>query len=84
MGELQPEWIAKAIEQALTSPAGGRLSLMALEEFLGRFRANLGFRESLAQEHWRHRISPEQQGTDVANPYPCFRRGWMYRLSHLS
>ncbi|MEZ6000940.1 alpha/beta fold hydrolase [Hyphomonas sp.] len=37
MGEFQPEWIAKALEQALTSPAGGRLSLMALKSSWGVF-----------------------------------------------
>lgn len=36
-GEFQPEWIAKALEQALTSPAGGRLSLMALKSSWGIF-----------------------------------------------
>ncbi len=35
--EFQPEWILKALEQALTSPAGGRLSLMALKSSWGIF-----------------------------------------------
>lgn len=37
IGEIQPEWIAKALEQALTNPAGGRLSLMALKSSWGVF-----------------------------------------------
>jgi len=37
MGEFQPEWIAKALEQALVSQAGGRLSLMALKSSWGIF-----------------------------------------------
>ncbi|RAN39155.1 hypothetical protein HY26_16880 [Hyphomonas sp. GM-8P] len=37
MGEFQPEWMAKALEQALTSPAGGQLSLMALKSSWGVF-----------------------------------------------
>ena len=37
MGEFQPDWIAKALEQALISPAGSRLSLMALKSSWGVF-----------------------------------------------
>nr|WP_321441349.1 hypothetical protein [uncultured Hyphomonas sp.] len=37
LGELQPEWIAKAIEQAVTNPAGARLSLMAFRSSWGIF-----------------------------------------------
>jgi hypothetical protein len=35
--EFQPEWIAKALEQALSNPAGARLSLMALKSSWGIF-----------------------------------------------
>ncbi|KCZ82682.1 hypothetical protein HAD_16512 [Hyphomonas adhaerens MHS-3] len=35
--EFQPEWISKALQQALSSPAGGRLSLMALKSSWGIF-----------------------------------------------
>jgi len=37
MGEFQPEWMAKVLEQALTNPAGSRLSLMALKSSWGIF-----------------------------------------------